>query len=82
MMLPVMSNRCATCPFNENGNMELRGVVTARLLKSSQLCHHPRFKGVKETHVCRGARDLQIAVMHRLGLLETADDAGWNKASE
>lgn len=78
--MPVMPKRCKTCPFNENGCKEVRDSVMGRLLEVSQTCHStgvalnpPR----KDTHLCRGARDVQIEFFYRMGFLEEASDTAW-----
>jgi hypothetical protein len=70
--------RCATCPFNPNGSPDIRHAITATLLEVSHVCHHPP----SNKRICRGARDLQIQLMHAAGYLTTPDDAGWQAASE
>lgn len=72
--MPVMAKCCASCPFKENergvwSNMELANTVIQRnLLKSQQICHHPRIKGKEETHRCRGYYDYAFTIYQRLGL--------------
>lgn len=79
--MPVMAAKCASCPFGPNGDPELRARVESRCLtEGSQICHHPRLHGRRETHLCRGARDLQIEVYHRLGVLDEPTDDGWARA--
>lgn len=79
---PVMAAKCASCPFGENGDRELRVAVMNRTgLQASQICHHPRTHGKKETHLCRGARDEQLTILHRLGWIQEATDAAFNEAS-
>jgi hypothetical protein len=79
---PVMASMCASCPFREGGDIELRNAVMSRtLLRSSQICHHPRLHSKKETHLCRGARDQQLTILHRLGMLSEPTDAAFAEAS-
>lgn len=72
--MPVMARCCNTCPFKENArgvwqDMELANAVIERnLLKSQQVCHHPRIKGKEETHRCRGYYDYAFAIYERMGL--------------
>ena len=72
-----MPTKCATCPFREGGDAALRASVESRLLSASQICHHPRLNGHKETHLCRGARDFQLQLLHRLGFLAEPTDEAW-----
>jgi hypothetical protein len=75
---PVMKEMCTTCPFGNKGDRHTREVVTSQVvqLRSSQICHHPALTGREETHLCRGARDLQLRIMTGLGILpEPTDEA-------
>lgn len=83
--MPVMRKQCATCPFRDGPNGRpidcgLVAKVQERVLTTgSQICHHPRTKGKKQTHLCRGARDFQLNVLYRVGFLEAPTDAAWDK---
>lgn len=80
---PVMATQCASCPFREGGDIQLRNAVMSRtLLKASQICHHPRMHGKKETHLCRGARDQQLMILYRMGMLSEPTDAAFKETSE
>ncbi len=74
---PVMAEKCASCPFRQDGDHELAERVLERtILQASQICHHPVVKGKKETHLCRGARDVQLQILHGMGWIdEPTDDA-------
>lgn len=45
--------------------------------EASQICHHPRLHGHTETHLCRGARDHQLVVFHRMGVIDAPTDEAW-----
>ena len=77
----VRAARCATCPFRPGGDPELANRIRAGMFEGSQICPPPRLHGQPETQLCRGARDEQLTVLHRLGLLETATDACFAEAS-
>ena len=80
---PVMLAMCESCPFREGGDVQLRNAVMSRtILQASQICHHPRVHGKKETHLCRGARDEQLTILYRLGMLSEPTDAAFAEASE
>lgn len=77
--MPVCVVMCKTCPFGTDGDLGLRNSVTSRLLSVSQTCHST---GVaigkrRDTHICRGARDWQLTIMHRLGVISAPTDAEW-----
>lgn len=79
---PVMKEKCASCPFREDGDPRLRAAVISRTnVKASQICHHPRVHGKKETHLCRGARDEQLVLLHRMGLIKEPTDACFEETS-
>lgn len=77
-----MAEKCASCPFREDGDRVLCANILARtLLQAQQVCHHPRMHGKKETHLCRGARDEQLTVLHRLGWIDSPTDQAFAEAS-
>jgi hypothetical protein len=80
--MPVMAKQCSTCVFakKEDGkwlNPELAEMVEERMLRVSQICHHPALKGKKQTHLCRGTRDRQIEYFYRIGFLPECTDEAW-----
>lgn len=82
---PVMPKHCATCPFHAAGWTELRGLLSERALRAAPLCHSSGRKalqpgGPARAHVCRGARDLQLQIMYRLGFLAAPTDEAWQAA--
>jgi hypothetical protein len=81
--MPIMAVKCPSCPFNDGGDIELRNSVMERtILKASQICHHPALKGKRQTHLCRGARDEQLTILFRLGLLPEATDQAFKETSD
>ena len=80
---PVMQEKCSSCPFKEDeqGRCQSPELVTRIqqdvLTEASQICHHPRLSGKEETHLCRGARDYQLQIFHRIGFLEAPTDEVW-----
>ncbi|MDJ0706412.1 MAG: hypothetical protein QNJ46_24340 [Leptolyngbyaceae cyanobacterium MO_188.B28] len=83
---PVMLKQLSTCPFrtDERGrhpDSVLAAKIQQRCLtQASQNCHHPSLSGQPETHLCRGARDFQLQIFYRLGLLTDPTDEVWKKA--
>jgi hypothetical protein len=77
---PVMKQQCATCPFGPNGDPRVCAGVIDRSVKleSSQICHHPSLHGKRQTHLCRGARDLQLKLMTAFGIIPEATDEAFN----
>jgi len=82
--MPVMQSNCETCPFGPNGDPHLRATVEARVISTaSQTCHHTgSIHGKPDTHLCRGARDFQIQIFYRMGILDAETDEAWTKAQE
>lgn len=80
---PVMQAQCPTCPFRtdargRHADPELVGRIQTQILtEASQICHHPSLSGQRETHLCRGARDFQLMIFHRLGVLKAPTDQCW-----
>lgn len=77
--MPVMPARCKTCPFNKSGCLEVRETVMARIMTmASQTCHTTGVAhGRPDTHLCRGARDVQLQVFFRLGAISEPTDEAW-----
>lgn len=64
--------------FREGGDRALQAAAIQRTgFNASQVCHHPRLAGRKETHLCRGARDHQLTLLYRLGMIPEATDAAF-----
>lgn len=79
---PVEKKMCPSCPFRETGDRELADKVLNRtLFQASQICHHPVLKGKKEHSICRGARNVQLLLLYRIGWIEAATDASFEKKS-
>lgn len=80
--MPVMGAKCKTCPFAEDGCTDVAARVTRRVLSdASQVCHSTGWP--EGTHLCRGARDIQLAAFHRLKFIAAPTDEAWdNKRKE
>jgi hypothetical protein len=75
---PVRKAMCPSCPFREGGDRQLAARVLVRtLFKASQICHHPRLSGGKQHELCRGARNEQLTLLCRMGLLPAPTDAAF-----
>jgi hypothetical protein len=84
---PVMPKQCSTCVFKTNAQgrwvyPDLAKLVEGRMFTCSQICHSPRLKGRKETHLCRGTRDRHIEIFYRMGFLDAPTDAAWEAKRE
>jgi hypothetical protein len=75
---------CATCPFRDGSpHADLRSVLEISALReASRLCHSTGVNALYATDkpelLCRGARDLQLHVMHALGIITAPTDEAWN----
>ena len=80
--MPVKDTKCSTCPFGPNGNQQIREMVERRILtEASQTCHSTGVAhGRQDTHLCRGARDFQLQVFRRIGVISAPTDEAWAKA--
>lgn len=78
----VRAKKCETCPFSSGSPVEhLKGYLADFALNTgNRYCHHQQLSGKAPDVICRGARDVQIAVFHRLGVLEAPTDEAWAKA--
>jgi len=79
----VRASQCKTCVFKreDEGGIELREgrreEIKQNLLKGiNQVCHH----GNKS--ICRGGRDYQLVMFHRLGYIEAPTDEALAKKIE
>lgn len=82
--MPVMPQRCKSCPFNPGPNnfgAALRSRIEGQVLsEASQTCHSTgSINGERDTHLCRGARDYQLQIFHGLGFLDAPTDEAWDK---
>lgn len=75
--MAVNKERCKSCPFNDHGSLELRTMIQKRSLTGSQLCHETENKTL-----CRGARDFQLQILHRMDFLKEPTDKCWQKTWE
>ncbi len=83
---PVCEAMCATCPFRHDSKYAfLRDELTDSALRSaSRICHSTGSNAIhrrtgKPIMLCRGARDVQLTVMHALGVIEAPTDEAWAK---
>jgi hypothetical protein len=80
-LMPVRERMCKTCPFHEAGWIDLREFLQMRALQeASPICHSTGKALTKcegPARVCRGARDFQLMIFHRIGLLSEPTDKAW-----
>jgi hypothetical protein len=86
--LPLRETMCATCPFRPGSKYEnlAQGLAESALNLASRICHSTGSNnGInkrtgKPFHLCRGARDVQLALFAGLRFIDSATDEAWNKA--
>lgn len=84
--LPVRATMCATCPFRDGSKYEyLRiGLSLSAATEATRICHSTGSNAINErtslpSHVCRGARDLQLELFASMGFLAEPTDEAWNE---
>lgn len=83
--MPVQKAMCATCPFREGSPYAyLRpDLEKSALTSNSRICHSTGSNNAinhrtgKPEALCRGARNSQLQMFHRLGFLPEPTDAAW-----
>jgi hypothetical protein len=83
--MSVMKRQCGTCPFRtddrgRHADVRLVNKIQDQCLnEASQICHHPALERKPETHLCRGARDFQLTIFHRMGVIDAPTDQAWSR---
>lgn len=84
--VPLLKAKCGTCPFRDGSPYAYLkdGLAESAMSEASRICHSTgsnnginRVTG-KPAALCRGARDVQLATLHRLGFLNSPTDEAWN----
>jgi hypothetical protein len=83
---PVCRVMCKTCPFRKNSPYAAlaRDLTISALTQSSRICHSTGSSAIhhhtgKPRRLCRGARNQQLQLFYRLGVIDAATDAAWNR---
>lgn len=80
---PVQPKACKTCPFEGETPIRLEPERFAEYyqkliqFESQHLCH-----SVDNKAICRGGRNLQLKLLHRLGLIKSQTDEAFNEAMD
>lgn len=85
---PVMQVMCATCPFRPDSPIaNIAGDLALSALRdSSRICHStggnnlviPKSKNYhKDSRLCRGARDVQLAAFFAMKVITAPTDEAW-----
>jgi hypothetical protein len=84
--MPVNKTMCATCPFRIGSPYAylLHDLKHSALTQSSRICHSTGSNNAinrrtgKPAALCRGARDAQLQMFHKLGFLSEPTDEAWD----
>ena len=84
--VPIRKAQCKTCPFRSDGWTEVRALLERRALtEATPICHSTgralvRHNGEKlKAHLCRGARNYQLTIFYRLGVIAAPTDEAWKE---
>lgn len=81
--------KCESCPFGKYGEAigselgweafaQLQSNLTISAISNgNRYCHHDELEGKPSTHVCRGARDIQLQYFHLIGVISAPTDEAW-----
>lgn len=88
-MLEPNKERCKTCPFRDTGWTHLRGFLEHRAMtEATPICHSTGPEALVDNPIseqelaCRGARDFQIMLFHRMGVIAQPTDECWRATYE
>lgn len=82
--MPVCKTMCETCPFKKGSPYaNLAPSLTESAMTVARICHSTGSNAInartgKPEHVCRGARQVQLQMMHRLEVIAEPTDEAWN----
>lgn len=86
---PVRKTMCASCPFRPGSKYACLAsdLASSAIAEASRICHSTGTNGLlgktgKPAQLCRGARNVQLAVFCSLGVIEAPTDAAWDKRAE
>ena len=83
---PVCAVMCPTCPFRKGSPYAALApdLTISALTTTSRICHSTGSSAInrrtgKPKKLCRGARDKQLQLFHRLNYIEAPTDEAWVK---
>lgn len=83
----VLPEMCGTCPWrpgSPHANL-IDALTESALTDASRICHSTGSNGLngrtgKPKRLCRGARNVQLAYMFALRVIDAATDEAWARA--
>jgi hypothetical protein len=86
---PLRKTKCATCPFRPGSKYAClaNDLAASAMNEGSRICHSTGSNGIHKrtgikSHLCRGARDVQLQVMFSLKVITAPTDEAWNAQRE
>jgi hypothetical protein len=84
--MKVQPKMCATCPWRKGSPYaHLRSTLElSAMTQASRICHSTGSNNVinrrtgQPEKICRGARDVQLDMLHKLNFLTEPTDAAWD----
>lgn len=83
---PCRKTLCRTCPFRKGSPYaHLADSLAGDAIFESKICHSTGSNAINHrtgisNHLCRGARRIQLMVMHGMGVISAPTDKAWNEA--
>lgn len=83
--VPLRKTMCATCPFRAGSPYaSLVPSLTQSAMNEVRICHSTGSNAINRRtgiapHICRGARQVQLKLMHGLRVIAAPTDRAWNE---
>lgn len=83
--MPLRKTMCSTCPFRAGSPYaSLVPSLTQSAMTEGRICHSTGSNAINRRtgiapHICRGARKVQLKLMHGLRVIESPTDKSWNE---
>lgn len=77
--LPVMPQKCPTCPFGDNDVLGVRKAIEVVLMEGVRICHKHELNGFRGNFICRGAFDEQCEIFYRMGVVSAPTQEAWDQ---
>lgn len=75
----VRPQKCSSCPHRPGSTLSYLApeLVAGALSEANHYCHAEQLQGKPPTWLCRGTREHQLLVFHRMGVLAEPTDQCW-----
>ena len=77
----VRKNQCKTCPWRPKSplNHTVPEIAQKAITEHNHYCHNEQLEGRTPTILCRGTRNYQLKIFHKLGVLAEPTDDCWKE---